>query len=214
MYLLDVNPNTGVGVAYAWDKPANLIELSNERMQTLLDIDDLQNAEAIDGNIKVKKQMGYTNFFILCYDTDNYCIAYRKDKLREDEQPDGIRIETDVVAKEQLFKLDSTNYEIVNAYYKDGVYIGLDMPIPRVTRLIHSKDVSLLSDFESIHSAFLQRMYDVYCEYSITGHSPRKPAPYEQLDKSDWHWLRQILKTFYSAEYNDWVRLLTAALGN
>lgn len=182
---------------YSYTKPGRIIKCSEDEVNKMYELEDLQNAKRIKNKIVAIKELSSNDIFIMykVYNKNRYCIV-RGTK-------DGISTTMDVTF-DRLYELDN-NENIVNARLKDGEYRGIDIILPEYD----FENNLIKTSYNEIYKRFLLRAYDLYCLYSVQGHSKRSPSPYKKLDEGDWHWLRQRMKTFHTAEYNDWIRMLS-----
>lgn len=199
MYLVGRKEQTDNGVEYIvynYTNPNNLLVCSYEEIERMYNLDDLQNAIKKDGRVVEDRVMQVGDIFIKYFDGSRYAIVYKN--------YDNDFVEKLVTFTElyELYNLDN----ILNGVLKDGEYISNAVTIPEFSS---GKFNNL---YKEVYKRFLLRAYDLYCIYSVSGKSSRSPVPYKKLDEDTWHWLRQRMRTFHTAEYNDWMRLLSATL--
>lgn len=198
MYLLKVVKKDYF--VYSYTKPGRIIKCSEDEVNKMYELEDLQNAKRIKNKIVAIKELSSNDIFIMykVYNKNRYCIV-RGTK-------DGISTTMDVTF-DRLYEYDTTE-NILNAKLKDGEYRGIDIILPEYD----FESGKIKTAYDEVYKRFLLRAYDLYCIYSVSGKSSRSPVPYGKLDTETWHWVRQRMKTFHTAEYNDWMRLLSVTL--
>ena len=198
MYLLKVVKKDYF--VYSYTKPGRIIKCSEDEVNKMYELEDLQNAKRIKNKIVAIKELSSNDIFIMykVYNKNRYCIV-RGTK-------DGISTTMDVTF-DRLYEYDTTE-NILNAKLKDGEYRGIEIVIPEYD----FESGKIKTAYDEVYKRFLLRAYDLYCIYSVSGKSSRSPVPYGKLDTEAWHWVRQRMKTFHTAEYNDWMRLLSVTL--
>ena len=209
MYLVGCNRRINDGClrhpVYDYANPTVLSLLSDEVIINMHNIDDIQNVSIKDDMLSTETSFGVMDIFIMCRINNKYKVVMYDSAT---ETNNGFY--TDMFTFEALDAMECNGCNIVNAYVKDGEYKGTGVHIPNV--IIGKGEPCMFDSYNEIYKRFLLRMYDLYCMYSVEGKSSRSPKPYNHLDSGDWHWLRQRMRTFHTAEYNDWIRLLSATM--
>lgn len=168
--------------------------ISAVKFRQLMDIADIQNAEAADEDLvivkdgKVKTKNLYISHklgrqYVIWVDADDTHVLY--------------------LSFTELQSYKNKGYRVINAHIEGTEYIGNTTPIIK-----YSKSLNRVHTYDDLYNMFLLRLYKLYSDYVQTGHSKRKPEPYDKMVKNDMHWMLHIMRTFHTAEYNDWVRLL------
>lgn len=205
MYLLSASDKEYA--VYSYTDPMCVALVSENMARDVYAIDDLQNAKEENGVIVPEMPFSEKDIFILCEITSDEFKGY-KVVLYDKDSLDGTNIYLKEITLEKLKDMDSQGYVVVNAAWNEGKYksFGVDIPIIHRGR---DGEITVMNSYNVIYQHYLERLYEVYCEYVSSEPSPRKPAKFEELDKSDWHWLRSIIKVHHNAEYNDWMRMLS-----
>lgn len=205
MYLLNVSDKEYA--IYSCADPMCVSLVSENRAREMYTIDDLQNAKEENGVIVPEMLFSEKDIFILCEIISDEFKGY-KVVLYNNDSLDGTIICLKEITSEQLKDMVAQGYTVVNAAWNAGEYksFGVDIPVIHRGR---DEETIVLNNYGVIYQHYLERLYEVYCKYVSSEPSPRKPAKFEELDKSDWHWLRSIMKVHHNAEYNDWMRMLS-----
>ena len=72
---------------------------------------------------------------------------------------------------------------------------------------IINKNDFIVFDYENSLDSYKEYAYSKYLEY-CSKNSKRSPKPREDFVDEDWTYAFHIMKTFYTADYNDWMRWL------
>ena len=72
---------------------------------------------------------------------------------------------------------------------------------------IINKDDFIVFNYENSLDSYKEYAYSKYLEY-CSKNSKRSPKPCEDFVDEDWTYAFHIMKTFYTADYNDWMRWL------
>ena len=72
---------------------------------------------------------------------------------------------------------------------------------------IINKDDFIVFNYENSLDSYKEYAYSKYLEY-CSKNSKRSPKPREDFVDEDWTYVFHIMKTFYTADYNDWMRWL------
>lgn len=168
--------------------------ISAVKFRQLNDIADIQNVDAVDDDLIIVKDGKAQN--------KNLYIAYKMDR-RYEVWVDNSDAHIMYLTFKELQKYENDGYKVINAHIKNTEYIGNTMPIIK-----YSKGFNRVNTYNELYNMFLLRLYKLYSDYVKTGRSKRKPATFVDMVENDMHWMLHIMRTFYTAEYNDWIRLL------
>ena len=168
--------------------------ISADKFRQLMNIADIQNVDAVDDDLIIVKYGKAQNKnlyishklgrqYVVWVDANDSHVLYLTFK--------------------ELQKYENEGYRVINAHIEGTEYVGNATPIIKYT-----KGYNRVSTYNDLYNMFLLRLYKLYSDYSQTGHSKRKPEPYDKMVKTDMHWMLHIMRTFHTAEYNDWMRLL------
>ena len=171
-----------------------LVCISDVKFGMLKSIEDIQNIDADDEDLIIVKDGVIKN--------KNLYIAHKLGRCYV-VWVDTCASHVMYLSFSELQEYENKGYKVINAHIDGSEYIGNTTPIVK-----YSTRYNRVHTYNDLYKLFLQRLYKVYSEHSQVGYPKRKPEAFNDMLENDMNCMLQIMRNFYSAEYNDWIRLL------